>query len=67
MTMIGVDILIAVWVLIFTPIALLPLIRRESDRSTTDEAVHEQQAAEHTLDMRDIAAMSSNRDLSHAA
>lgn len=69
MTMLGIDILIAVWVLIFIPMLLLPLIHRGDDTVTTDERARilQPQPLHESMDVREIAALLSDRDLSRVA
>lgn len=69
MTMLGIDILIAVWVLIFIPMLLLPLIHHGGDTATMDERARilQPQPLHESMDVREIAALLSDRELSRAA
>lgn len=67
MTMLGIDVLIAVWVLIFIPMLLLPLIQGGDDRATVDERGLIGRPLPEPMDVREIAALVSDRNLSQAA
>lgn len=67
MAMLGIDFLIAVWLLIFVPMLLLPLIRREDDHPVTDETGRLRRSTDEPIDAREAAAILSDRDLSQAA
>jgi len=63
----GIDILIAVWLVIFGSMLLAPLTRRGDDSPTTDETAQATPTPPAPFGLREIAAIVSDRDLSQVA
>lgn len=67
MEALGIDILIALWLMIFGSMLLVPHIRRGDDFPTTGAATQATHSLDVPFDLREVTAMVSDRDLTQAA